>query len=387
MSTGSSSVPAVFSWKAYWSYKERCWRHHDLLSCIAKLALLVVNIIKPFSAAPEHHQLRIIWASASAGVAFIIVAATLWLMQTRPEDYQKKYRRQLLMLHWAAVAVVIAVSFPMFMATKTTSQSIVARIILLLFKTGAAAPVLAALMNRLPWQHVLCMSSLFGALLSVTWVRQFCLHSDDLQDAELVSSIAAWLDYVCGFGNYTSSSTSRHAHIATGDVIGMTNVPNVTLTWKPTAGSIAAACATAAAAVGSNAGSTGNVSSSSSNGVVGDGALLQPPLSHAEFDQQCSQVTLGQCIAVVNVVNLWVGVLLVLFVVLLVERYSKWQYLHQHGRALQAPDAYKSKSRRTFLRTQLLQLHVLLDVPLLLLWMGFTNLHRPAGIGADLAVL
>lgn len=142
--------------------------------------------------------------------------------------------------------------------------------------------------------------------------------------------------------------------------------------WAPLAHHIAAECLW----------TTSSTSSITSNLTTSIGSSsLSPALSA----QQCESLVMGQCMAVVTSLTLWVGVSVILFFVILNEQHSKWRWWHsssarwqQQGRGASArtPFVYTSTSVWGFLAARLLYLHVLLDVPLLLLWVGSSSWYR-----------
>jgi hypothetical protein len=73
-----------------------------------------------------------------------------------------------------------------------------------------------------------------------------------------------------------------------------------------------------------------------------------------------------------------VGVLVILFCVVLAEQHSKWRRWHSSGARWQGhiPQVYAPVSVWRFLGTRLLHLHILLDVPLMLLWVGASSWYR-----------
>jgi hypothetical protein len=87
---------------------------------------------------------------------------------------------------------------------------------------------------------------------------------------------------------------------------------------------------------------------------------------------ECHALLEGQCIAIVSTFNIWWGLCFTTFLLIVAEQLSKWQWLHTHGSWMMpgAPSLFRAGSKAAFVRSLLLRLHCVLDVPLLLLWAG-----------------
>jgi hypothetical protein len=81
--------------------------------------------------------------------------------------------------------------------------------------------------------------------------------------------------------------------------------------------------------------------------------------------------------AIVSTFNIWWGLCFTTLLLVIAEQLSKWQWLHTHGSWMMpgAPSLFRAGSKATFLRSLLLRLHCVLDVPLLLLWAGFSTAY------------
>jgi hypothetical protein len=89
--------------------------------------------------------------------------------------------------------------------------------------------------------------------------------------------------------------------------------------------------------------------------------------------------------ALVNTLTLWAGVCVILLCVVLAEEHSQWRWWHSSGarRLGASPPKYAPSTTWNFLCSRLLYLHILLDVPLMALWVGFTSWYRqpPKALG------
>lgn len=252
--------------------------------------------------------------------------------------------------------------------------------------------MMAALMHRLPWQDLAVLCGGFCVWLSVTWAQPLCnhLHSSPA-DATLIRSLAGMLDRVTGlgmdvpaFGAISSSSSSSAAGVlgisssssgrsqallTPGAAVAGGSGDNV---WAPLAHHVTAACMSASLNTTSAFSSSSRSSSPSSSGE----------LSACD----CDSLIMGQCLAVVTTFTVWVGVLIIMFFVVLAEQHSKWRWWHSSGARWQGPTphAYEPLSVWAFLGARLLYLHVLLDLPLMLLWVGTSSWYRQptAALGA-----
>jgi hypothetical protein len=181
----------------------------------------------------------------------------------------------------------------------------------------------------------------------------------------ILNTAASGLDYLSGRGRFAGNSSSSSA-------------------WQPTAHSILLHC-----------GLAGNSSSSSSIGLLVNnsssssltssaGALqevksssLTGGLTGSLTSGECHALLEGQCMAIVSTFNVWWGLCFTTFLLVAAEQLSKWQWLHTHGTWMLpgAPALFRAGSRPAFLRALLLRLHCVLDVPLLLLWAGFSTAY------------
>jgi hypothetical protein len=269
----------------------------------------------------------------------------------------------------------MASSMPQFLSA-TSSRLWGHSALVLLFKMGVTWPMMAALMHRLPWQDLAILCGTFCVWLCITWVRPLCTHLHSSKaDAALVTSLAAVLDRVTGLGMDAAALGALDASSSAGAGISVLGSQVKVLPsaagagaadsfWAPVAHHISAACIPATTGMA-------NVSSSSSS------IMLSGP--------DCESLLMGQCLAVVTTFTVWVGVLVILFCVVLAEQHSKWRWWHSSGSRWQGhiPQVYAHASVWRFLGTRLLYLHILLDVPLMLLWVGASSLYRQpiAGLG------
>lgn len=240
------------------------------------------------------------------------------------------------------------------------------RVLVLLFKMGVTWPMMAALMHRLPWEDIAVLCGAFCMWLCVTWAGPLCTHlQSSPADAALITSVAGMLDRVAGLvmdvpaaGAFPTSSSAARAggSQASAGAAGISDT-----LWEPLAYHIIAACGSASAA---NSTSTFGGNSINSSNV----------LSAAD----CQSLVMGQCQAVVATFTLWVGVLLILFWVVLAEQHSKWRWWHSRSARWQGrvPSMYATTTVWAFLGMRLLYLHVLLDVPLIVLWVATSSWLR-----------
>ena len=245
------------------------------------------------------------------------------------------------------------------------------RALILLFKMGVTWPMMAALMHRLPWQDLAVLCGCFCLWLCATWVQPLCTHlQSSPADAAFIQSISASLDRLTGLSASSAAVASGlKAAVGTAGGAGAAAVHAVVGSglqeeqWMPLANRIAATCIAGA----SNSTLSGWTDSTSSGG----GGVLSGP--------DCESLLMGQCMAVVTSLTLWVGVLVILFCVLLAEQHSKWRWWHStgvHWQQGRVPTEYAPSCIWAFLGSRLLYLHVLLDLPLLLLWVGTSTWYR-----------
>lgn len=279
--------------------------------------------------------------------------------------------------------VQMATSMPQFLSASTSSL-MAHRMLVLLFKMGVTWPIMAALMHRLPWQDLAVLCSAFCTYLCCTWAQPLCSHLHrSAEDAELVRSLAAALDTLTGLGmetaaagvghasaipalgssrtgpntsysTYSINSTSRHEQL-------LTDPGRVS--WAPLAQHIAAACVTGTAAAGAD----------------GASSLAHAYSGHAVLSGgDCQALLMGQCSAVVTTLTAWVGVLVILFFVVLSEQHSKWRWWHSAAARWQGrpPHEYEATSGWGYVGLRLLYLHILLDLPLMLLWVASSSWYR-----------
>jgi hypothetical protein len=243
----------------------------------------------------------------------------------------------------------MASSIPQFLSA-SSSRLWGHQLLVLLFKMGVTWPIMAALMHRLPWQDTAALCCAFCTWLCLAWSRPMCNHiAEDAGDAAFVTQLAGALDMLTGLG--TSMGVGRTEYGSTSSIDN----------WAPVAQQITAACLSSSR---SSFGNTSDTSSSSSSIVMSS--------------SDCQSLLFGQCMALVTTVTLWVGVCVIMFCVVLAEDHSKWRWWHSSGaRRLGAPPPkYAAISTWSFLCSRLLYLHILLDVPLMVLWMGLTSWYR-----------
>lgn len=243
------------------------------------------------------------------------------------------------------------------------------RALVLLFKMGVTWPMMAALMHRLPWEDIAVLCGAFCSWLCVTWVGPLCTHlHSSPADAALITSVAAMLDRVAGLGMDVPAAggafpTSSSSAVGVGGSQASAGAAGVSDTvWEPLAHQITAACGSAFSAA------------NSTSTFGGNGINSISVLSAAD----CQSLVMDQCQAVVATFTVWVGVLVILFWVVLAEQHSKWRWWRSRGVRWQGriPSVYATTTVGAFLGMRLLYLHILLDVPLIVLWVGTSSWLR-----------
>lgn len=354
----SSSLSS--DWRAaYWEQQVSACRAYDIASCTFKVVLLLGNVRRSL----EHGQMHAAWC---AGGAALLVSLSVLLMLLYQAQFVK-HRRLVLWSHLVAISVMMATSMPQFLST-TSSRLWGHRALVLLFKMGVTWPMMAALMHRLPWEDIAVLCGAFCMWLCVTWAGPLCTHlHSNPADAALITLVAGMLDRVAGLGMempaggaLTASSSAVLGFAGSQASAGAAGVhDNV---WEPLAHHITAACGSASAATSTSAFGGNSINSSSS------------VLSAVD----CESLVMGQCQAVVATFTLWVGVLVILFWVVLAEQHSKWRWWHSVNAHWQGriPSVFAATTAGAFLSMRLLYLHVLLDVPLIVLWVGTSSWLR-----------
>lgn len=327
----------------------------------------------------EDEQRRILQVKALAAAGFAAQLATLWLICTRQQTYLR-LRRLILQIHWLMILLMVDRSLPLLAATKMTHEGQLSRLMSFLFRNASFINITLAAMHRLPWQVVVTISALYSCWGVLFWAKPYCstiLADPAMKVAvrQLTTSLATVLDYLTGHGDMVQHGDN--------------------VFWQAHAHTIAAACGTAASSIPGDASSSKSSSESHANrqsmfspsvsntcpagGLAAEQSL--PPAAAPGLSAACAHLVLGQCQAVSRTISVWLGMLTVATLVLLSERVNKWTFVHRRAPWLLEvqglPAAYQQKSMWVFVRMQLLQLHVLLDVPLLLLWVGFCAWSRP----------
>jgi hypothetical protein len=187
----------------------------------------------------------------------------------------------------------------------------------------------------------------------------------------ILNAAASGLDYVSGRGHFAGNGTGQ---------------------WQPAARSMLQHCGLAGNNSSSSSsdasllGSTGIIIIISSSGQPSDAADLQECGSQTGSltsqtagltSSDCQALLEGQCMAIVSTFNVWWGLCFTTFLLVIAEQLSQWQWLHTHGSWMMpgAPSLFRASSKAAFVRGLLLRLHCVLDVPLLLLWAGFSTAY------------
>lgn len=296
-------------------------------------------------------------------------------------------------------ALQMATSMSQFLSA-SSSRLWAHKALVLLFKMGVTWPMMAAIMHRLPWQDLALLCSTFCLWLCYTWAQPLCshLHRSD-EDAAFIRSLASMLDAVTGLGTDSvhglpaggiNSSSGGGAAAAAAAQLLATN--SNSLLWPH--GMSAAGLESAAAAAGVTAAGGEDVCWSPLADHLAAACVYRAPSgsssgsSSSLSPMDCEVLLMGQCTAVVTTLTLWVGVLVILFCVVLSEQHSKWRWWHSSGARLQGrpPQVYAPTSALTFLGCRLLYLHIILDVPLMLLWVATSSWYRQptAALGVKL---
>ena len=288
-----------------------------------------------------------------------------------------------------AVPVQMASSMSQFLSANSSGLW-AHKALVLLFKMGVTWPIMAALMHRLPWQDLALLCTLFCTWLISTWPHTLCINlQHSSSDAHFISSIAAGLDTLTGLGmDMPAAGTSTAA--GTASLLNLHSAHNISSgggsnqqlgAGLPVNGAVSASVEAVSTAADEQywvavahrvnaACSRVGTTSSTSSAMSGVGLQL------AAAD--CEQLQMGQCMAVVTTLTLWVGVLVILFFVVLAEQHSKWRWWHSNAARWlgRPPQVYAPTSGLSFLGLRLLYLHILLDIPLMLLWVGTSTFYR-----------
>jgi hypothetical protein len=182
----------------------------------------------------------------------------------------------------------------------------------------------------------------------------------------ILNAAASGLDYVSGRGHFAGNGTGQ---------------------WQSAAHSMLLHCGLAGDSSSSSVGdsdaallgSTGSSSSGQHHGQTTSAAALQD--SNGQLgsltSSECTALLEGQCMAIVSTFSIWWGLCFTTFLLVVAEQLSKWQWLHTHGGWMLpgAPALFRASSKGAFVRGLLLRLHCVLDVPLLLLWAGFSTAY------------
>lgn len=317
-----------------------------------------------------------------ATFGFLLQVATLWLVLSKQQTYLR-YRRAICLAHCIVICWMVYNSLPL-LDSRMPHTSLFARLLSYLFRLGSLLPISITAMHRVPWQHVVLCCAIFCSCAAAKWPQDFCTElvgnaTNSTGNLDMLTGMASALDYLTGQGGMRPMHQQQQQQ-QQADSSG--SLSPSSMVWQSTAHSIAAAC----------------VPNSSSNSSINNNGMLASPLNRTHSgaaagssstaavaeSMDCSSLLQGQCVAVSRTILVWFGILVIAAVAIGLERYSKWLWVQKHTPAMRGrsnvPDLYKEKCWKSFIKSQLLQLHVLLDVPLVVLWFGFCYWSRPVGV-------
>lgn len=334
-----------FCWDPYWKWQELQWSYqYDYVASLCMALVLLSNVAGRYNEQPDLLYTRV-GVRVAAVLAICAEGLGLWLMWKNRPAYTRM-RRWILHLQYAIVAPMVY--WVTAVVPQEQSPSTLLSALQIIYRNGNLMCVMLACAQRMPWQRMAFFNAIYVAWMVWSWNPVYCtmlVNSKDYplrqnKHLHMLNTAASALDYITGYGQFAGHEAGQGAGQGTGP-------------WVSTAQSIMLHC---------DLGTSGASSSISSG------------------HEACHQLLEGQCTAINSTFMVWFGVFFTTFLLVLAEQLSKWQWLHTHGvRMLPgAPVLFHTASRGSFLRALLLRLHCILDVPLLLLWVRFSAVYRPA---------